>query len=143
MLSTANTAGRHAIPVSVVRHSAGSRRHTEAICGHSGCLAQLVWWASSDRNPCPRPCGNGRGARGRQVTANMEQLLKSGVLGSPEDALATLLEAFSSMAFDPELVKEGKSVVRLPRLLRASLGTHIAVCSALSGEGSLDAGDWG
>ena len=52
----------------------------------------------------------------------MEQLLKSGVLGSPEDALATLLEAFSSMVFDPELVKEGKSVVR-PL-------------------GSLSAGDW-
>lgn len=53
------------------------------------------------------------------MTANMEQLLKSGVLGSPEDALATLLEAFSSMVFDPELVKEGKSVVRLPRSLEA------------------------
>ena len=48
----------------------------------------------------------------------MEHLLESGVMGSPEEALATLLEAFSSMVFDPELVKEGKSVVRLLGLSR-------------------------
>ena len=82
-------------------------------------MVRKQWHARLD---CP--CGNVRGARRRQVTANMEQLLKSGVLGSPEDALATLLEAFSSMVFDPELVKEGKSVVRLHRLLRAAWVTQ-------------------
>ncbi|KAK9838376.1 hypothetical protein WJX81_008030 [Elliptochloris bilobata] len=54
------------------------------------------------------------------VTSSMEQLLKSGVMGSPDDALLTLLEAFSNMVFDPEHVQEGKSVVPymslLPRL---------------------------
>lgn len=97
--------------------SAGSRLDKDVESGYSSCPAQLVWCASTSWLARSHSSfGECRGVRRRQVTSNMEQLLKGGVLDSPEAALAMLLEAFSSMVFDPELVKEGRSVVRLPPL---------------------------
>lgn len=48
------------------------------------------------------------------MSSGIDQLLTQGMLGSPEEALSTLMEAFCDLVFDPEHVKEGLSVVRLP-----------------------------
>ncbi len=48
------------------------------------------------------------------MASSIDRLLTQGMLGSPEEALSTLMEAFCDLVFDPEHVKEGLSVVRLP-----------------------------
>jgi len=46
------------------------------------------------------------------VSAQLGLLLGASKLGSQEEALGTLLQAFTDLVFDPELVREGRSVVR-------------------------------
>ncbi len=82
------------------------------LAGLRACLG-----ARTTRPPSPR----GRVRRGRirrpragraQVSAQLGLLLGAGKLGSQEEALGTLLQAFTDLVFDPELVREGRSVVR-------------------------------